>query len=103
MGVFLYDLRRTPRRGRPALIRATYGLALLVALGGIYVSWTGPVRTMAATVDVRPAVMARLAEQFTAAFLIVQLVAVFLMTPAYAAGAVAEERQRRTLDDLLVT
>jgi ABC-type transport system involved in multi-copper enzyme maturation permease subunit len=94
MGVFLFDLRRTTRRGRLALIRGGYGLALLVALGGTF---PGP------SSGFGPADLARLAEQFTAAFLVVQLGAVFLLTPAYAAGAVAEERQRRTLDDLLVT
>src|SRR5438105_1267724 len=33
MEVFLYELRRTTRRGQPALVRFCYGLVLLVALG----------------------------------------------------------------------
>src|SRR5690242_8570552 len=37
MTVFLLDLRRTARRGRPAALRAVYALALLAALGGLFV------------------------------------------------------------------
>src|SRR5438045_3084167 len=39
MGVFLYDLIRATRRGRLALLRTAYALALLAALGGVYVNW----------------------------------------------------------------
>jgi ABC-type transport system involved in multi-copper enzyme maturation permease subunit len=108
MGVFLYELRRTTRRGRPALIRSAYGVVLLFALGSVFLSWFGPARLMSAQLstpwpEVRRSELALFAHQFTATFLLVQLGAILVLTPAYAAGAIAEERQRRTLDDLLVT
>src|SRR5262249_27857013 len=45
--------------------------------------------------------LARFSERFTATYAFVQLGVVLLLTPALLAGAVAEERQRRTLDLLL--
>jgi ABC-type transport system involved in multi-copper enzyme maturation permease subunit len=47
--------------------------------------------------------MAKFAEEFVGVFLFVQMGAVLLLTPAYTAGAIAEERQRGTLDCLLTT
>ena len=39
MAVFLYDLLRTSRRGRVALFRTLYALALLAALYSVYARW----------------------------------------------------------------
>src|SRR3954470_23033174 len=108
MIVFWYELLRTSRRGRPALVRGLYALALLSALGTVFVRWFGPGplaldQVLAIGPRLPPRDLARFAREFTDAFLVVQLAAVLLLTPAYAAGAVAEERQRGTLDDLLVT
>src|SRR5439155_12316797 len=47
--------------------------------------------------------MAQFADEFAGRFLIVQMGAVLILTPAFTAGAIAEERQRHTLDALLVT
>ena len=44
-----------------------------------------------------------LAEQFFYAFAAVQFAVVVLLTPAYVAGAVAEDKERRTLEFLLAT
>src|SRR5205823_2023088 len=45
----------------------------------------------------------KFAESFFYTFLAAQFTAVFLITPAYTAGAIAEEREHRTLDYLLAT
>jgi ABC-type transport system involved in multi-copper enzyme maturation permease subunit len=47
--------------------------------------------------------MAKFAESFFLMFMEVQFIGVFLLTPAFAAGAIAEEKDRRTLDFLLAT
>lgn len=47
--------------------------------------------------------MAKFAESFFMMFMEVQFIGVFLLTPAFAAGAIAEEKDRRTLDFLLAT
>ena len=43
------------------------------------------------------------AEAFFSAFMIVQVVMVLLLTPAYVAGAIAEEKDRKTLEFMLAT
>src|SRR5207247_9608318 len=47
--------------------------------------------------------MARFAASFFHTFLIVQFLAVLLLAPAFTAGAIAEEREKGTLSDLLTT
>jgi ABC-type transport system involved in multi-copper enzyme maturation permease subunit len=107
MAVFFYDLLRTTRRGRVALMRTAYGLALLVALGSVFLRWFPGRLTVADAFapgePLLPSQLSQFAEQFTATCILVQFAAVLLLTPAYAAGAVAEERQRGTLDQLLTT
>src|SRR4051812_9475335 len=101
MAVFFYDLLRTTRRGRVALLRVIYALALLAALYSVYARWFS--RDKANTDALPPSAMAKFAEEFVGQMLFVQLGAVVLLTPAYTAGAIAEERQRGTLDSLLTT
>jgi ABC-type transport system involved in multi-copper enzyme maturation permease subunit len=43
------------------------------------------------------------AESFFAVFVSLQFLAVFLLTPAFTAGAIADEREQRTLEELLTT
>src|SRR5207248_3992660 len=100
MAVFFYDLLRTTRRGRVALIRSIYALALLAALYSVYAEWfphVGPGWEMP------PSAMAKFAQEFFGRFLLIQTGAVVLLTPAYTAGAIAEERQRGTLDCFLTS
>jgi ABC-type transport system involved in multi-copper enzyme maturation permease subunit len=47
--------------------------------------------------------LAKFAESFFMMFMEVQFVGIFLLTPAFAAGAIAEEKDRRTLEYLLAT
>jgi ABC-type transport system involved in multi-copper enzyme maturation permease subunit len=46
---------------------------------------------------------AMVAEWFFAFFMIVQIIVVVVLTPAYVAGAIAEEKDRKTLEFLLAT
>ena len=46
---------------------------------------------------------ARFAEQFALSLLLAQMAVMVLITPAYAAGAVAEEKERKTFANLLTT
>ena len=50
-----------------------------------------------------PSEMAHFAARFFHTFLIVQFLAVLILAPAFTAGAVAEEREKGTLSDLLTT
>lgn len=107
VSVFLADVRRTTRRGRPALLRTGYAAALLIALAVVFARWFG-VGRLAPTrwfdvADLPNRDVARFAHEFAIACFVVQVAAVLVITPAFTAGAIAEERQRRTLDDLLIT
>jgi len=106
--VFFYDLVRTARRGRSFLLRCIYATALLVMLFLGYAEWFGSSEMDWMSVFqqdnyVPPGQMAYFAEDFFTSFLIVQIGMVFLLTPAYTATAIAEEKERRTLDFLLAT
>ena len=50
-----------------------------------------------------PRETAVLAETFFGTFMIVQLILIVLLTPAYVAGAIAEEKDRKTMEFLLAT
>jgi ABC-type transport system involved in multi-copper enzyme maturation permease subunit len=104
--VLFYDLVRTGRQGRAFQLRAAYAFALLAALSMLYATYFGredPFGVLfgearAATTDV-----AEFGSKFFVTFLGLQFGAVFVLTPAFTATAVAEEKERRTLEYLLAT
>jgi ABC-type transport system involved in multi-copper enzyme maturation permease subunit len=98
MAVFFYDLLRVSRRGRMVLLRAVYGVLLLVALGGLFVTNFPDQLGFTTGFTRQPLQLVPFAEQFAAICLLVQLGAAAVLAPAVAAGAIAEERQRQTLD-----
>jgi ABC-type transport system involved in multi-copper enzyme maturation permease subunit len=105
--LFYYDLMRLARRGRSILLRCTYALALLTGLFIAYYSRFPDVDLLSHPFDspasVLPQQMAALAEGFVLSILAVQTIAIFILTPAYLAGAVAEEKERGTLELLFTT
>jgi ABC-type transport system involved in multi-copper enzyme maturation permease subunit len=106
--VFFYDLVRSARRSNLALVRAAYAAALLAIL---YLAYSNTVHTQAASFwdalwspgHVSINLIARFGEGFFLAFVGVQLAAVILLTPLCAAGAITEEKERRTIDYVLST
>lgn len=98
--VLFYDMVCVGRRGRFVLLRSLYLLGLLLILSWVYAMWSYAPRRSA---GVRPQDLADLAEFFFFTFMIVQAVLVVILTPAYVAGAVAEEKERKTLEYLLAT
>jgi ABC-type transport system involved in multi-copper enzyme maturation permease subunit len=94
--VLFYDMVRAARRGRYFLIRSLYALFLLLVLTQVALS-----AARAGSFTTREAAQAALAFFFT--FMAVQVVVASLLTPAYVAGAIAEEKDRKTLEFLLAT
>jgi ABC-type transport system involved in multi-copper enzyme maturation permease subunit len=94
-----YDLIRAARRLRYLLFRFIYAVLLAVILGWLYLIWY----LDSAHGSLSPRDMARFAEYFFYTFIAVQFITLSLLTPAYTAGAVAEEKERRTLDFVLAT
>lgn len=101
--LFGYDLGRLARRHRTLLLRCTYALLLLVWLCFLF----GERFLLTDAFGRGPALplreWARFALDFVTAVLALQGAAVFVLTPAYLASAVAEEKERRTLELLFTT
>jgi ABC-type transport system involved in multi-copper enzyme maturation permease subunit len=105
--LFYYDLVRQARRGRGTLLRCAYVLALAVALRLAYAERFPLYNVLdefrQSATPLSPGELSSLVQRFVYALLSVQTGVVFLVTPAYVAGAIAEERERRTLSLLLTT
>lgn len=105
--LFFYDLVRLARRGRSTLLRCVYALALF---GNLFIAYHNrfPGHDLLSAPftpqnTVRPADLSLLAEEFVYSILWLQTAAIFVLTPAYLAGALAEEKERRTLELLFTT
>jgi ABC-type transport system involved in multi-copper enzyme maturation permease subunit len=97
--VLFYDLVRYARRRRYVMVRCLYAGILTVLLGWVYLFfWLG---TDDGTIPANQ--MAVFAEGFFYMFMAVQFAAVVLLTPGYVAGAIAEEKDRKTLEFILTT
>jgi ABC-type transport system involved in multi-copper enzyme maturation permease subunit len=96
--VFSAELVTTARRARYFFVRVIYATILLVILWGTYESVT---YRASGVLSIRQS--AELAQLFFGWFAFLQLAAVLLLGPALAAGTIATERERRTIEYLFVT
>jgi len=105
--LFLYDLVRTIRRSRIVLLRIIYTLSLLVLLLCLYLLLfydnREGMRGLFAGSSVSPGQLANFASGFSFGFMAIELFMVFLLVPAYTAGAIAEEKERGTLEAMFIT
>jgi ABC-type transport system involved in multi-copper enzyme maturation permease subunit len=104
--LFYYELVRLARRKRSTLVRCAYILVLFVTLYFAYSArfpeynpWSDPFGASATATGE----MAKLASNFVLAVLAIQTLAIGVLTPAYVAGAIAEERERGTLELLFMS
>lgn len=102
-----WELRRLARRGLALRVRLAFLYALLVALVGFTAVWFHPVSVpellTASGPTFDPAEAARFANTLVLVAFEALLVVAVAVTPAVAAGAVAEEKDRATLPVLLTT
>jgi ABC-type transport system involved in multi-copper enzyme maturation permease subunit len=96
--MLFFDLLRLTRRKRYFILRCLYAFALMFFLCSQFLSLM-----VGRTGGITSREMATFAEQFFLTFMAVQFVAVILLTPAYTAGAIAEEKERKTLEFILIT
>ncbi len=103
--VLWYDLVRTTRRGRHVLLRCGYLLFLLAAIFLLYEKHVSDQtrRGLFGASTLAPHEMAEFTDAFFSAFTMIQFFVILLITPIFTAGAIAEERERRTLEFLLAT
>ena len=99
--VLFYDLMRSGRRGRFVLVRFLYCSILFLALMWVFFIFAMERRYNPRDNDVTH--MARMADSFFYTFITLQLLVVVVLTPAYTAGAIADEKDRHTLEYLLAT
>jgi ABC-type transport system involved in multi-copper enzyme maturation permease subunit len=100
--VLFYDMLRTARRSRYSIIRILYAGMLFFILAYMFLILALSTR-LNPNDQINRRGIAVLAEMFFATFMIVQLVIVVILTPAYVAGAIAEEKDRKTIEFLLAT
>jgi ABC-type transport system involved in multi-copper enzyme maturation permease subunit len=105
--VLFHELLVTGRRGRHILLRSLYVLVLLGVLTLLFNEQVGwGMENLWGDWRVSPTQMnkvLRFAGAFFERFMFVQFAVIVLLTPGVTAGAVAEEKERRTLDFLLTT
>jgi ABC-type transport system involved in multi-copper enzyme maturation permease subunit len=94
--VLFYDMVRTARQGRYALIRMVYGIILFAALSLLARSWLNRPANYAKD-------LASFANSFFTTMVMIQFTVIIAMTPAYTAGSITEEKERKTLEYLLAT
>ena len=101
--VLFYEGLRAARRPRFFFLRWLYAVGLLLLLLWVHWIWTMNSGNEVVAAEQAYKQQARLAQDFFYAFAIVQFAIVVLLTPAFVAGGIAEEKERRTLEFLLAT
>jgi ABC-type transport system involved in multi-copper enzyme maturation permease subunit len=99
--VLFYDMVRSARRTRYAVVRMLYAGFLLLVLS--YMVLMLFMSTMIDRRQIQGRELAMIAEGFFMGFTLIQLALVIVLTPAYVAGAIADEKDRKTLEFMLAT
>jgi ABC-type transport system involved in multi-copper enzyme maturation permease subunit len=97
--VLFFDLLCLARRLRYFLARVGYAAFLFLIVGWTWFTWSVRGRLESGRIDE----YATFANGLFEVFVSVQFVLVALLTPVYTASAVADEKERRTLEFLLAT
>jgi len=101
--VLIYDMMRMARRSRFMLLRTFYVVLLFSLLATVYESYFPITQSNWFEGQGDPNTLAQFASTFFMWFMIIQWLAVLLLTPAYVAGSIAEEKHRKTLEYILAT
>lgn len=95
--VLFYDMIRTARRNRYFILRMLYaGFLFFILAYMVLIAYL-------VEREFKAREYAVLAESFFMVFMLVQLTLVVLLTPAYVAGSISEEKDRRTIEFMLAT
>lgn len=104
--LFRYELLRLSRKGSHVLQRVLLALVILVVLFFVYSNWFPSFdlgKPFAPQTAISLNQSARFAEVFVYALVMVQFIAVVVLTPVYVAGSITEEIDRRTIEHLFAT
>jgi ABC-type transport system involved in multi-copper enzyme maturation permease subunit len=102
-----YDLLRLARRGRSHWVRLGYALAMLLGLSLVYASFFPSDRLFElryyTETTLNDTETPLFADRLGLTLMLWQNAALILLSPVYVGGAIAEEKERRTLDLLYTT
>ena len=101
--VFAYELTRLGRKRGTFVARFLYVAVVGLLFAYWYLLWRESIRFEAVGNTVPSHRAAQFADQFFIAFSLAQFGAIFLLAPAFVAGTVAQEKERKTLEFLLAT
>ena len=101
--VFVYEITRLGRRRSTFGLRILYVVVVLLILGTMYASWLDDLRYYGPDITIEPGQLARFANEFFTVFVVFQFCVAAFLTPAYVAGTIADEKERKTLEFLLAT
>ena len=99
--MFTLDAVRVGRRTSTFVTRWVYLGGLTVVLAIFF--WGATNRMQSTNGVVAPSVLASFAEEFFWVYAVTQFLVVAALTPAFTAAAITDEKERKTLDFLLVT
>src|SRR5207302_1223791 len=94
--VLAYDALRFGRKPRRIWFRMAYVVLLALLFTWVYFIWLES-RRWRGHGEIRPKDLSQLAETYFAVYMVVQFIMICVLTPAAVAGAIAEEKERRTL------
>ena len=100
--VLAYDVLRVGRKPRHIWFRVAYAVVLAVLFVWVYFAWYSMAEYRGGG-RIQPKDLSRLAETYFTVYMVVQFILVCILTPASIAGAIADEKERRTLEFLLAT
>src|SRR5689334_18347806 len=101
--VFFHELRAVSRRKRAYALRVLIGLFLFYTVVAPWYRGTSLVYSSPKSDGYSPHEMAMIGTGLFAAILWLQGVLILFLTPAFLAGAIAEDRQRKVLFYLLAS
>jgi len=102
--IYTLELVRMARRQSVILWRVIYVSVLFLVLGSMYHSFVDkPGVNWLTSPDISIAEAAEFSNAFVSTFLIIQFCLIGLMTPGLVSSVVAEEKDRRSIDFLLMT
>jgi len=99
--VLAFDVLRVGRRPRQIWFRVGYAAFLAILFSWVYLAWLSVSPDVSGRAPRQQ--MARMAETYFNTYIVVQFIVICLLTPASVAGAIADEKERRTLEFMLAT
>jgi ABC-type transport system involved in multi-copper enzyme maturation permease subunit len=101
--VFSYEILRIGRKKSTHILRFLYILGILAVFGLSYLSWYESTTYNSRRDIIAASELAKFATEFFMLYSGLQFVLMMLLTPAYVAGCIADEKERKTLEFLLAT